>query len=90
MGLTGVSVNDERSAACRNQRSIGPDRPRRVTTLRNMQTAERNYVQCDLIESPPASGHRERIGFAVLVAAVFLVTITLVVMCLNGAVTGLP
>jgi hypothetical protein len=55
-----------------------------------MQTAERNYVQRDLIESPPASGHRERIGFAVLVAAVFLVTITLVVMCLNGAVTGLP
>ncbi len=63
-----------------------------------MQTAERSYVQHDLIGSPPsaAAGHRERIGqweriaFAVLVTAVLLVTTALVVMCLSGTVTGLP
>lgn len=56
-----------------------------------MQTAERNYVQHDLIKSPsPAAGHRERIAFAVLVAAVLLVTMALVVMCLGGTVTALP
>jgi hypothetical protein len=61
-----------------------------------MQTAERNYVQHDLIGSPPAAGHCERIGhweriaFAVLVAAVLLVATALVVMCLGGTVTGLP
>lgn len=61
-----------------------------------MQTAERNYVRHDLIGSPPAAGHRARIGhwqriaFAVLVAAVLLVTAALVVMCLGGTVTGLP
>ena len=62
-----------------------------------MQTAERNYVQHDLIGSPPATaghceriGHWERIAFAVLVAAVLLVATALVVMCLGGTVTGLP
>jgi hypothetical protein len=55
-----------------------------------METAERNYVQHDLIASPPVTGRGERITFAVLVAAVFLVTVTLVAICLSGAVTGLP
>jgi hypothetical protein len=61
-----------------------------------MQTAERNYVQHDLIGSPPAAGHCvrigpwERIAFAVLVAAVLLVATALVVMCLGGTVTDLP
>jgi hypothetical protein len=60
-----------------------------------MQTAERNYVQHDLIGTPTAGrrepiGYGERIAFAVLVVAVLLVTIALVVMCLSGTVTGLP
>jgi hypothetical protein len=55
-----------------------------------MKTAERHRVQREYAAPERQTGRGERIAFAVLVAAVLLVTTALTVMCLTGTITGLP